>query len=64
MTGGQADKFAALAAVGLDDDGWREANLYAVKALETWLEGRGWYEEDAVDGDFDMAVWAEASSRL
>ncbi|ESP95852.1 hypothetical protein B591_00045 [Streptomyces sp. GBA 94-10 4N24] len=31
--------------------------------LETWLNGQGWYEEDAVDRDFDMAPWADASSR-
>lgn len=32
--------------------------------LETWLDGCGWYEEDAVGSVFDMAAWAEASSRL
>ncbi|MFD9271574.1 SMI1/KNR4 family protein [Streptomyces goshikiensis] len=31
--------------------------------LETWLDGRGWYEEDVIDRDFDMAPWADASSR-
>ncbi|MFI9585890.1 SMI1/KNR4 family protein [Streptomyces sp. NPDC052236] len=32
--------------------------------LETWLAGRGWYEQDAVDDGFDMVLWAEATSRL
>lgn len=32
--------------------------------LETWLDGRGWYEEDAIDQDFDMAPWADAAARL
>jgi hypothetical protein len=32
--------------------------------LETWLAGRGWYEEDVVDEGFDMALWTEASARL
>ncbi|MFD7734006.1 SMI1/KNR4 family protein [Kitasatospora phosalacinea] len=31
--------------------------------LESWLDGQGWYEEDTVDRDFDMAPWADASSR-
>ncbi|MGW2858204.1 SMI1/KNR4 family protein [Streptomyces sp. NPDC001205] len=32
--------------------------------LETWLSGEGWYEENAMDGGFDMQPWAEATSRL
>ncbi|WP_223767999.1 SMI1/KNR4 family protein [Streptomyces huiliensis] len=32
--------------------------------LETWLGGRGWYEEGVVDEGFDMALWPEASARL
>ncbi|AYG78478.1 hypothetical protein DWB77_00585 [Streptomyces hundungensis] len=32
--------------------------------LETWLAGRGWYEEDVADEGFDMAPWPEASARL
>lgn len=32
--------------------------------LETWLTGKGWYEENAVDENFDMTLWADASSRL
>ncbi|WP_371129520.1 hypothetical protein [Streptomyces sp. TLI_105] len=31
--------------------------------LETWLAGSGWYEEDMVDEEFDMALWANAASR-
>ncbi|MET9614898.1 SMI1/KNR4 family protein [Kitasatospora indigofera] len=32
--------------------------------LGTWLDGRGWYEEDAVNGGFPRARWAAAASRL
>ncbi|MER5205083.1 SMI1/KNR4 family protein [Streptomyces sp. NPDC002825] len=32
--------------------------------LETWLAGSGWYEEDMVDEEFDMPLWADATSRL
>ncbi|GLF99606.1 SMI1/KNR4 family protein [Streptomyces yaizuensis] len=32
--------------------------------LETWLDGRGWYEEEAPDGDSGMAPWTEGPSRL
>lgn len=32
--------------------------------LETWLAGRGWYEENVANDGFDMARWPEASARL
>ncbi|MFE3684055.1 SMI1/KNR4 family protein [Streptomyces sp. NPDC059095] len=32
--------------------------------LETWLAGRGWYEEGVADEGFEMALWPEASARL
>ncbi|MGW9447663.1 SMI1/KNR4 family protein [Streptomyces sp. NPDC055632] len=31
--------------------------------LETWLARSGWYEEDKVDEEFDMALWPDAASR-
>ncbi|MFI7005383.1 SMI1/KNR4 family protein [Streptomyces sp. NPDC050145] len=32
--------------------------------LETWLAGRGWYEDDIADGGFALPPWPEASARL
>lgn len=32
--------------------------------LVTWLDGRGRYEKDAVDGGFGRARWADAASRM
>ncbi|MFF8421199.1 hypothetical protein [Streptomyces sp. NPDC015680] len=32
--------------------------------LVTWLDRRGRYEEDAVDGVFGRALWADAASRM
>ncbi len=32
--------------------------------IEAWLDGRGWYEEDAINGNFPRAPWTVASSRL
>ncbi|MFD8216819.1 SMI1/KNR4 family protein [Streptomyces sp. NPDC059697] len=32
--------------------------------LQTWLDRRGWYEEDQLDGDSDMQPWPEAADRL
>ncbi|WP_223206322.1 SMI1/KNR4 family protein [Streptomyces xanthii] len=32
--------------------------------LETWLAGRGWYQEDVADGGFALPSWPEASVRL
>ncbi|GAA4834336.1 SMI1/KNR4 family protein [Kitasatospora terrestris] len=32
--------------------------------LGTWLDGRGRYEEDAVNGGFPRLRWADAASRL
>ncbi|MCX4690707.1 SMI1/KNR4 family protein [Kitasatospora purpeofusca] len=32
--------------------------------LEAWLDGRGWYEADPADGDFELVPWADAASRL
>lgn len=32
--------------------------------LQTWLDGRGWYEADLDDDDSDMQPWSDAASRL
>ncbi|MFE9404100.1 SMI1/KNR4 family protein [Streptomyces sp. NPDC006530] len=32
--------------------------------LETWLDGRGWYEADPACGDFAPVPWQDAASRL
>ncbi|MFE4371792.1 SMI1/KNR4 family protein [Streptomyces sp. NPDC056835] len=32
--------------------------------LESWLAGRGWYEEGSSDKDFAMPLWPDAASRL
>ncbi|GAA2639881.1 hypothetical protein GCM10010425_50430 [Streptomyces spororaveus] len=32
--------------------------------LETWLAGRGLYEEGVADEGFDMALWPDASAQL
>ncbi|TLP62488.1 SMI1/KNR4 family protein [Microbispora triticiradicis] len=51
----------------IDNDDWHLAWFADSKSLinwlETWLSGRGWYEEDT-DGGGDMQPWEMARARL
>ncbi|MFE2352507.1 SMI1/KNR4 family protein [Kitasatospora cineracea] len=44
--------------------GWFVDSGSLAEWLEAWLDGRGWYEADSADGDFDMVPWPDAASRL
>jgi len=69
VTGLQADKFAALAAIGLDDDGWREARSGWTQPLTPAATG-GWDTYPALSdllpwyspGVFPTRTWVYAPS--